>query len=276
MCLYQIASTHDELESFPGSTILPILASQQCQFRSLCTERGWSKNTLQWGVVAFTFLLAVQTQTDQYLLYWNEQDIQGFMKYDGRVYLFLFKQQWFCSQWDQPKYKKYVKKELWLLADRRMDNMFCPTLTAAHCLFNLCNSGDAEAHHEETLRCVCDNVAHVLSSLSSTVCFTCGCALVSIMMVWLDQYNQLTKISNSTNNQNQIPTKSLAKWTRDVVDNVRSQDGRRDAFVASINIKLQQSGCWLPIIKCLGSSSQPHRCLLQNRSTLNTEQQRID
>ena len=46
------------------------------------------------GVVAFTFLLAVQTQTDQYLLYWNEQDIQGFMKYDGRVYLFLFKQQW--------------------------------------------------------------------------------------------------------------------------------------------------------------------------------------
>ena len=46
------------------------------------------------GVVAFTFLLAVQTQTDQYLLYWNEQDIQGFMKYDERVYLFLFKQQW--------------------------------------------------------------------------------------------------------------------------------------------------------------------------------------
>ena len=64
-----------------------------------------------------------------------------------------------------------------------MDNMFCPTLTAAHCLFNLCNSGDAEAHHEETLRCVCDNVAHVLSSLSTAVCFMCGCALVSIMMV---------------------------------------------------------------------------------------------
>ena len=148
------------------------------------------------------------------------------MKNDRRVYLFLFKQQWFCSQWDQPKYKKYVQKELWLLADRRMDNMFCPTLTAAHCLFNLCNSGDAEAHHEETLRCVCDNAAHVLSSLSTAVCFTCGCALVSIMMVWLDQYNQLTKISNSTNNQNQIPTKSLAKWTRDIVDNVRSQDGR--------------------------------------------------
>ena len=64
------------------------------------------------GVVAFTFLLAVQTQTDQYLLYWNEQDIQGFMKYDERVYLFLFKQQWFCLQWDRPKYKKYVQKEL--------------------------------------------------------------------------------------------------------------------------------------------------------------------
>ena len=143
------------------------------------------------------------------------------MKYDRRVYLFLFKQQWFCSQWDRPKYKKYVQKELWLLADRRMDNMFCPTLTAAHCLFNLCNSGDAEAHHEETLRRVCDNVAHVLSSFSTTVCFTCGCALVSIMMVWLDQYNQLTKMSKSTNNQNQIPCKvdkrccwqfQIARW----------------------------------------------------------------
>ena len=55
VCLYQIASTHDELESFPGSTILPILASQQCQFRSLCTKRGWSKNTLQWALLLSPF-----------------------------------------------------------------------------------------------------------------------------------------------------------------------------------------------------------------------------